>query len=234
MTTVETVGIDPTETKHYYNDLPNRIQEHIRNKYIESLDYEWWDCVYEDAKEKGYELGFDIGRINFSGFYSQGDGACWSGQIDIVQWLRSHTEDSIGLEAWVQLIREEFLYKHIPVGYSSNYYSHSGTMSCGYWDGVFHDDLEGDDALLRQDSIFQGMHYQDLLSIILHDNNMPYKNMSELAEAVEQSARDYADKIYDDLRKEWEYLCSEEVMLEHFDANGIMFNEDGEVMYEYD
>ena len=218
------------KSKLSYAELSDKAKQKVQYQYYQSLDYEWWDGVYECAKADGYELGFDIGRIFFSGFCSQGDGASWSGHIDIVGWLRAHCEDSIGLEAWVQLVREHFIEKHIPVGANGHHYCHSGTMSVGFWEGVFGTGLDEDEALLREDSIFQGMHYQDLLSLILHDPNMPYKNMGELADAAEQSAKDYADDIYKQLEKEWDYLCSEAVMIEHFDCNEIYFDEEGDVI----
>jgi hypothetical protein len=123
--------------------------------YEHGSDYQWWDDTYEQYKEEGYELGFLIGKMYFSGFYSQGDGASWSGQIDIVAWLRAHTEDSIAREAWIQLINEGWAEKHMPVG-QSGHYCHSGTMSVAYWDGMIGDpdriqDLEPSHQIMQQE-----------------------------------------------------------------------------------
>ena len=58
------------------------------------LDYDWWDSVYEDAAQIAKILGIDLRQkpvklmgggtrydpcIQFSGFSSQGDGACFEG-----------------------------------------------------------------------------------------------------------------------------------------------------------
>ena len=45
----------------------------------EGLDYEWWEFIYDDAKNLGKCIGLRIDNIYFSGFYSQGDGCCFSG-----------------------------------------------------------------------------------------------------------------------------------------------------------
>ena len=218
------------ETKTYtYAELDAIRQEHIRNKYIESIDYEWWEGIYEVAKEEGYELGFVIDKMYFSGFYSQGDGASWVGQIDVLQWLRSHCNDSIGLEAWAQLIKEDFAEKHITVK-QSGHYSHENTMSFGYWENMLEDscDTEDDIVLLQRDSIFQHYHYRDLLSLIMHDENMPYKSTADIEEEIAQSSREYAQDIYKKLEEEWDWHCSEEAMLEHFDYNDTKFDEEGD------
>lgn len=45
-----------------------------------NVDYEWYDCVYDRFIEFGNELKLDIARddIQFSGFWSQGDGASFT------------------------------------------------------------------------------------------------------------------------------------------------------------
>ena len=196
--------------------------------YEHGAEYEWWDCTYESFKEEGYELGFLVGKMNFSGFYSQGDGACWSGQIDIVQWLRAHTSDSIARDAWIQLINEDFAEKHIPIGFNGHH-SHSGTMSVAYWENLLNADLEGDDVFLFKDSIFKGMHYKDLLNIIT-SSDFPYKSEADIAEAIEQSAKDYADELYKQLREEYEYITSTENLIEMCDINDWKFNNEGEMV----
>ena len=201
--------------------------------YQHGSDYQWWDDTYERFKEEGYELGFLIGKMYFSGFYSQGDGASWSGQIDIVAWLRAHTEDSIAREAWIQLINEGWANKHIPVGQSGRY-CHSDTMSVAYWDGMIGDpesiqDLEPSHQLMQQESIFKGMNALDLLNLIT-SSDFPYKSMADIAEAIEQSARDYADELYKQLREEYEYITSTENLIEMCDINDWKFNNEGEMV----
>lgn len=62
------------------------LEEH-RNTNVENID--WWDSVYEYFDEECKEQGIDIEKrarsrqpaIYFSGFWSQGDGACFEGRV---------------------------------------------------------------------------------------------------------------------------------------------------------
>lgn len=53
------------ETKVYtFDELTDKAKERARDWYREhALDYDWYDCTYEDAKTIGLEItGFDLGR----------------------------------------------------------------------------------------------------------------------------------------------------------------------------
>ena len=42
---------------------------------------EWWDGIYYEFKETAKEKGFKVDDIYFTGFFSQGDGACFVGSV---------------------------------------------------------------------------------------------------------------------------------------------------------
>jgi hypothetical protein len=53
------------ETKVYtFNELSDESKERAREWYRDgALDYEWWDCTYEDAERIGLKItGFDLDR----------------------------------------------------------------------------------------------------------------------------------------------------------------------------
>jgi len=63
-----------------YDELTKEAQEKVLEKLWDlNVDYDWWECVYEDATIIGKLMGIDISKIYFSGFSSQGDGACFEG-----------------------------------------------------------------------------------------------------------------------------------------------------------
>lgn len=71
-----------TKTINLYtiDELPPNIQTKALGELRKDwFDYGWWDCVYEDATTIGKILGIDIDHIYFTGFWSQGDGACFDG-----------------------------------------------------------------------------------------------------------------------------------------------------------
>lgn len=207
-----------------YDELSDSAKEKARNWYIEGMDYEWWEGVYDTAKEDGYEKGFCIDTINFSGFWSQGDGASWSGQLDVREWLEKNCADSIGVSAWCALIQEDVVSKHIQVTQSGRY-SHEETM--GFANVEDHTDEFTDDWQMELPSIFKGMEVQHLFDIIATDDTCPYKNVEDITTAIAISAKDYARQIYKQLQEEYDYLCSEEMMIDHFECNDYFFDSDG-------
>jgi len=69
-------------TKYVYKF--DELSESAKQKAIDDyrqdgIDYDWYDAVYEDARQIGEILGIKIDNIYFSGFSNQGDGACFEG-----------------------------------------------------------------------------------------------------------------------------------------------------------
>jgi hypothetical protein len=48
-----------------------------------AVNYDWWDSVYEIWQGALEQIGFREPKINFSGFWSQGDGASFTARIDV-------------------------------------------------------------------------------------------------------------------------------------------------------
>ena len=208
-----------------YDELSDQAKQKAREWYIEGMDYEWWEGVYEMATEDGKEKGFYIDKIYFSGFCSQGDGASWTGQVDVRQWLEENLPDSIGLSAWCQLIQEDIVDKFCKVVANNSHYCHESTMQ--FSDVEDHTNEFTDDWLMELPSIFKGMEVQHLFDIIATDPNCPLKSTEGITQAITESGKDYARDIYQRLREEYEYLCSEEMMLDHFNCNDYHFTNEG-------
>ncbi len=65
-----------------------------KHRYI-NVDYDRWYDFIEDKWLKELEsLGYDDIKIYFSGFGSQGDGACFIANIDIEKWVAVHKKKS--------------------------------------------------------------------------------------------------------------------------------------------
>jgi len=62
------------------------VSESLIDKYrhynVEHID--WWDSAYESFLEDMKEQGIYVTQMYFSGFCSQGDGACFDGQLNNV------------------------------------------------------------------------------------------------------------------------------------------------------
>lgn len=75
-----------------FNQLADRAKETARNDYrTDGLDYQWWDCTYEEWTAELKDMGFDGINIAFTGFWSQGDGASFTAtSFDFMKWANWH------------------------------------------------------------------------------------------------------------------------------------------------
>lgn len=65
-----------------FDELSDKAKEKAREWYKEdALDYNWYESDYDDFKTIAKLMGIEISEIYFSGFYSQGDGACFEGRF---------------------------------------------------------------------------------------------------------------------------------------------------------
>ncbi len=138
---------DGTECKAYkVDELPKDVRERVLDKYryFETEDMDWWKFVYDDWKEKLEELGFMNPDIWFSGFSSQGDGACFDcNHIDIKKFSAHHKEPFVKLffpkiTMHMDAIENcvSFVIKQNSLG---NHYSHKNTRDL---DWEIHSDVE--------------------------------------------------------------------------------------------
>lgn len=192
------------------------------------FDGEWWDSVFEDAATCLAFLGFDILHtemyinhkrehkcrvvpyIRFTGFSSQGDGACFEGdwaasKVDMAG-LKDHAPQDKTLEkicAELSVIALRYPDLTISIHMDTSHYCNSGTMATESVD--FHMADEGaEDEIGWSDA------------------------MRHAERGVQQCARAAADWIYKQLEAENDYLSSDEACIEGIEANEYEFTEDGE------
>jgi hypothetical protein len=215
------------ETTYHYNELPEYARQKARAHYIENWIYDdWYDHIYEDAKEEGASKGFQIEDIAFSGFWSQGDGAMWMGDVELPEFITHYLPESIGRECWLWLIQDGWIGERVNAYRTSHHYSHSNCMGVTSIEQMPHNE----DDTLNLDCILKGAPVETLYNLIVADTACPIKDISDLEELILNEARRYADMIYDRLRDGYEYECSEGQISECYDANNILFNEEGKVI----
>jgi hypothetical protein len=75
-----------TKTKVYeYNELSEDIKQKVLEKFADvNVDYDWWmDSVYDYQTNELERAGLTNPDIQFSGFYSQGDGASFASKHSV-------------------------------------------------------------------------------------------------------------------------------------------------------
>lgn len=223
----------PTEitiTAYKYEELEGRAKDKAREKLTEwATGHEWWDGVYDIAKEDGQAKGFDIDDIRFSGFWSQGDGAHWTGRVDMPAFIEANLdersawygEDIILLELW----KEGWVDRYVQVHNRSCRYCHSGGMSMSdYPDNALESLDEDDDAVLAQ-GVMQNANVYQLSRSFDYE-----QRINEWCDEALKQAREFADDVYKKLCDEYESLISDESLTEFAGANEYLFDERGNML----
>ena len=158
-------------TLYQFDELDDAAKNRAMDWYREgALDYDWWESCYEAAANAGAHMGIDLGKkgrnagpaIYFSGFSSQGDGACFEGTWRYAKGWRKALRAEFGgellkaLEPIGQALQDAAKRQFYKVSASCNhrgFYYHSSCMAVEvtHDDGIWRDigDTEGDvrDAL---------------------------------------------------------------------------------------
>lgn len=198
-----------------YAELSDTAKQQVCSWLSQDIDY---DCVYEDVATIADLLGIDIRQtrktlmggghrygptIYWSGFWSQGDGACFEGTYKYKKGSVKAVKEYCGdkevhrIAESLAEIQKRYSYKltaRMGRGHGSNFYSHSGTMSVDV------------------------SHYDD-----------EYRDLGSAEDEITQLMRDFADWIYKRLEEEYEYQTSDEVVAETCESNGYEFYEDGSI-----
>ena len=223
----------PTEitiTAYKFSELEGRAKERAREKLTEwHTSHDWWDCVYDDAKTRGEDKGFDIEDIRFSGFWSQGDGAHWTGRINLHEFITANLDPD---GAWygediilLELIDDGWIDRYVTVHNSSYRYQHSGGMQIGEYPSNALESLDDDDDAVLTHGVMQGANVAQLR------NSFDWEQrINEWCDEAKEQARDFADDVYKKLEAEYEGLITDEALSEFADANEYLFDEEGRMV----
>lgn len=129
-----------------FAELSDAAKEKAREWYRSgALDYDWWDFIYDDAATIAGLIGIDLftnvvkkrgPQIYFSGFCSQGDGACFFGSYRYaagsVATVKSHAPQDKELHRIVEGLHDcqrRAFYGITATIEHRGHYNHSGCMS---------------------------------------------------------------------------------------------------------
>lgn len=200
-----------TTTVYTFDELNDKAKEKAREWFREgNLDYEWWDSLYEDADTCARLIGIEIDsrprnnpkamkrpQIYFTGFWSQGDGASYTGYYsyakDGTKAIRRHAPEDKELHRIadeLQALQRKNFYQLTAQIKQRGPYCHEMTMQID----VARDGVDCS---------------------------------SDVEEEVTQLLRDFARWIYRQLETEYEWLQSDQQIDESIRANEYTFDEHG-------
>src|SRR3990167_4895029 len=90
-----------------YQELEGKAKENARNwlQELETSDSDWSMSTIETEKEELQKVGYSKPVIMFSGFGSQGDGACFTSPVDIELWVKENKHELPA--SFLDLVKED-------------------------------------------------------------------------------------------------------------------------------
>lgn len=198
-----------------YKDLSDTAKEQAfkrHQEYAQSNDYYWWESTMEYWVEKLEALGIStsLEQMHFSGFGSQGDGACFTGSINLREFLEAHPD-----------LKKE----HAKLYMAVIPFDGRGA-ACEYFDLEL--TRHGSTNYNHEKSVHLGSWDINILPEYDTEEGEDYERLIIDAEAdIEWQCREYMRQLYKDLEAEHEYQQSIECFLESVDYKD--FDEEGEL-----
>lgn len=194
------------ETKVYkFVELSDEAKGRAIGGHRESAcdDTFWSECVIDDAKEIAGLMGIEIDKIYYSGFSSQGDGACFEGvysyKSGMLKAVITHAPGDKNLHAIARALsslqRANGYLLEAKVKHSGHYYHNLCTI------------------------IDASKETVDSCEILIRTEN-----------ALTEILRDYMQWIYNRLEEEYYYQISDKVVIENIEANEHEFTANGKLV----
>lgn len=185
-----------------FDELNDDAKERARQWWLkDGLPYQWWDYVFDDAKEIGKLMGIEIDDIYFRGFGSQGDGACFEGTYSnrpgSVKTIKEHAPTDQTLHRIARdlsKLQRSFFYNLTATLKHQGYYCHE---------------------------------YCTVINVYDERDNSGWQVNAEIADALAGILRDFMRWIYRCLERDYEYQVSVEQVAENLRINEYEFFEDG-------
>lgn len=169
--------------------------------------YGWWDSIYSDFKECMEAIGIRVEQMYFSGFWSQGDGACFEGWVD--DW--SLFLKSLGITNDVLV---EFACNHWSFGvkHSGHYYHEN----CTVFDADMpNPDGEDDEWFIERYSPYRVDDFRSVAWLAV----LKEFDFFSMEKTFRDAFKDHMRQLYKDLEAEYDYLTSDEAVWEVLEAD---------------
>lgn len=194
------------ETKIYhFEELSQKAKEKAVQSVRECVEFsDYASYVIEDVKTIAALMGWDISEVHYSGFYSQGDGACFVGGVqykdDCLEAVQAYAPNDMVLHGITK--RWHALQQNNGFALSANV-MHSGRYShehCTEFDCF---DSRTEDG---------------------------YVESTETEDGIKEIARDFMYWIYKQLQNEFEFQTSDSTIAEMLITNDCEFTENGKII----
>ena len=220
------------ELKVYkFNELSDEAKAKVLERHRNwNVDYtDWYDCVYEIWQEKLAAVGFDDAKIHFSGFWSQGDGACFDAEIKALIFAKAHGYNDLECHI-IEMFDPRYKIENV-----NSHYSHENCRDVQYqecYNGLAEMekvlDTPKDERPLLIGTLEEAEAVSLLETILQSGSDLRPDLFMSLEKDMEKAREDLSRQIYRDLESEYESLTTDEAVIESLESNDIEFDEDGD------
>ena len=220
----------------------DELSDHLKEEAIEAnrdinTHYDWHDFVIEGFKSDLDDMGVGDVEVQYSGFYSQGDGASFTGRVEDMKLFLTKTlgmtqysnEELDELPVVVKEKVKEFI-DSLTIAFNRKYgsrYSHEGTCQADTWCEILrnagYDEEYPDGKIHFTDRVLTGA------PIVFMDLD---HEVAKIDDAAEEWRSNQCRELYRSLENEYDSLRSDEAVAETLESNGTEFevDEDGELV----
>lgn len=202
-----------------YTELPKDIQEKVLKAHeAKACEYDdWWCEIYDDTMHDMRSKGIDIddvprsasSGIRFTGFGSQGDGASFTGWVNLKEFLEVHKDILMQVPELYHMLgtagQEPLVDIECSLTRVDNRYFHEKTVEFR-WDIQWVDDS---------------------LDWVVGEVNTVGDLMNFVEVDIEDICRGYMKDLYVKLCQEYDYLQSEQCLINH----DLRYTADGEEVW---
>lgn len=178
--------------------------------------YDWWDSIEEDLRSDMKAIGFTVAKMYFSGFWSQGDGACFTGGMHNWKLFCDKVPEFVRDFPYLsEYLKDEGA--NYTVAHRGHYY-HEDCTSHEYYDDLeYYDELKyGLDQL--DDNDIDDMDPEALMRYGMYKQAM---SEGDVGAWLKDYFKDKMRELYRDLEEEYDYLTSDEAVWESIVANEL-------------
>lgn len=211
-----------------YAELDERTKQRVKDRWQSAeLGHDWWDSTYEDTVVTARKLGIEISTthhsngkdrawtsidISFSGFWSQGDGCCFSGTLHVAEMFEATKDMAAHAPNDEELMRLAGLAESIHAQITAYRVAHR----LG--------DEEDDDWPECCPTMTMRINGKERsYTTEVDDNYAP----AEINKECDSLVADFAQWIYNALEAEHDYLTSDDAFAGWIDDDDPDFDEDG-------
>lgn len=191
---------NPKTAKDVINRVLNKFREHNPN-----VEHGWWDTSFENFIALGALFGVTINDIMFGGFHSQGSGASFTGTYEYKKGGLKAVMAEYPLD-----IQLHNIVRALQRVQRRNFYKLRV-------------------AITHRHSYTRFNAQAMAFDVVYKDTWCPPES-ADTDDDIGAALMDFANWIYNRLEDEYNYLISDEVLIEHIENNDYLFHANG-VLY---